>query len=179
MKYQALFLLMLAASWVPTANAQHPAPTDAACQVWQRELSFAQSLQRDDRAAFVAHIADDAVFDANSATPVRGREAIVKQWAGILDGKAVSLRWYPQHVVVAGAGKLAYSSGPYLFENRAPNAKQRYTTGRFATTWARGSDGIWRVAFDGGDDGKAADPATVQAFEAGRRRDCPKPTGSG
>ena len=179
MKYRTLFLLLLAASFAPMANAQTPAPADTACQVWQRELSFAQSVQQHDRAAFVAHIADDAVFGANTARPTRGRDAIVRHWAGILDGKAVRLSWYPQYVVVAGGGTLAYSSGPYVFENHAPHAKTRYTAGHFHTTWARGSDGIWRVAFDGGDDGKAADAATVNAFETGRRRECPQQTDNG
>lgn len=108
-----------------------------------------------------------------------GLAAIVKHWSRIIDGNAVTLNWYPQHVVVAGDGTLAYSSGPYLLEDRAPNAKTHYVAGRFATTWARGSDGIWRVAFDGGDEGKSADKAAVKAFEVARRQDCPLRSGNG
>ncbi|MEO6798463.1 MAG: DUF4440 domain-containing protein [Rhodanobacter sp.] len=179
MKRHDLPLLLLAATCVPAANAQPAVATEAACQVWQRELSFAHSVQQHDRAAFAAHLANDAVFDATTATPTRGRAAIVQHWVGLLDGKMVKLRWYPHQVVVSGRGTLAYSSGPYLVENRAPNAQPRYTTGHFATTWARGSDGVWRVAFDAGDEGKPADKAAVDAFEAGRRADCPLPRGNG
>ncbi len=156
-------------------TAQATPATDAVCQVWQRELSFAQSVQRHDRAAFAAHVAHDAVFDANAPNPTRGREAILRNWAGILAGKSVRLRWYPQQVVVARGGTLAYSSGPYLFENRGPAANARYTAGHFATTWARESDGVWRVVFDGGDKGRPADAAVLAAFDSGRRRACPLP----
>lgn len=169
-----LWLLLSLASCAATGFAQAQATDAAACQVWQRELSFAHSVQRHDAAGFAAHVAVDAVFDANTATPTRGRTAIARQWASFLDGQVQRLDWYPQQVVVAGGGKLAYSSGSYLYENRAPAAKQRYTIGRFATTWARGSDRVWRVVFDGGDAGRPATAAEVAAFHAGRRGDCPR-----
>lgn len=173
MKRHALPLL-LAATCAFTMTAQAAPSTDAACQVWQRELSFAQSVQRHDRAAFADHVAPDAVFDANTPHPTRGREAILRNWAGILAGRTLRLRWYP-HQVAVHDGTLAYSSGPYLIENRDPSAKTHYTLGHFATTWARGNDGIWRVVFDGGDEGRPADAAAVAAFDSGRRRACPLP----
>ena len=174
MKRHALPLL-LAAPCALTMTAQAAPSADAACQVWQRELSFAQSVQRHDRAAFAAHVARDAVFDANTPNPTRGRNAIERNWAGILDGKTVRLHWYPHQVVVAHGGTLAYSSGPYLIENRDPRAKAHYMAGHFATTWARGSDGVWRVVFDGGDAARPADAAAVAAFDSGRRSACPLP----
>lgn len=177
MKYRNLFLLALAAACAPMVNAQQSAWPDSACQVWQRELSFAQSAQQHDGAAFAAHLAEDAVFDAGSAKPTRGRDAIAHEWAGIIEGKTVRLHWYPRHVVVAGGGTLAYSSGPYLLENRAPDAKTRYTTGHFNTTWVHGGDSIWRIAFDAGDAGEPADETEVAAFLAGRRATCPAAPG--
>jgi len=168
-----LRLLLSIAACAASGVAQARTSDAAACQVWQRELSFAQSVQRHDAAGFAAHVAADAVFRANTATPVRGRAAIGRQWAPFIDGKARRLSWYPQQVVVAGGGNLAYSSGSYLYENRAPAAPQRYTIGHFATTWVRGSDRIWRVAFDGGDAGKPATAADVAGFRTGRRSDCP------
>jgi len=164
---------MLAASSGTLAMTPVPAANKAACEVWQRELAFAQSVQLHDAAAFASDLAPDAVFDANTAKPKHGADTIRQHWAAIIAGKTVHLDWYPQQVVASGDGTLAYSSGAYLYEDPAPNAKPRYVTGRFATVWRRAGDGAWRVAFDGGDAGKPANDADVAAFHAGRQLHCP------
>lgn len=168
------FVLLFAASSGTLAMTPAPAADKAACEVWQRELAFAQSVQRHDAAAFAGYLADDAVFDANTGKPKHGADTIRQHWAAIIAGKTVHLDWYPQHVVATADGALAYSSGAYLFENPAPDAKPRYVTGRFSTTWRRGGDGTWRVAFDGGDEGRPASDAEAAAFRAGRQTGCPK-----
>lgn len=165
-----LWLLACAPAAFATAP---PAAGNAACAVWQRELSFAQSVQRHDAAAFARHVMADAVFDANTPRPTHGLAAVRTHWSASIAGKTQRLDWYPQQVVVSGDGTLAYSSGAYLFERLAPGAKPRYVVGRFASVWRRAADGVWRVAFDGGDAGKPAGEADVAAFHAGRRPDCP------
>lgn len=167
------FVLLLAASSCTPAMTPTPVAHTAACEVWQRELAFAQTVQQHDADAFANHLAPDAVFDANTGKPKHGANTIRHHWAAIIAGKTMHLDWYPQQVVVASDGALAYSSGAYLFENRAPNAQPRYTIGKFATVWRRADDGIWRVAFDGGDTGKPASAAEVAAFHAGRHATCP------
>jgi ketosteroid isomerase-like protein len=161
------------------AATPSPGSDKAACEVWQRELSFAQSVERHDAIAFASHLQADAIFDANTAKPVRGRDAIRKNWATIIAGESVRLSWYPQHVVVTEDGRLAHSSGVYLFEDPAPNAKPRFTVGSFSTVWRRGSDGQWRVAFDGGDEGKPASDAEAVAFHTGRQMRCPTSADAG
>ncbi|MFC5435332.1 YybH family protein [Rhodanobacter umsongensis] len=154
-------------------------PEQAACEVWQRELTFARSVQQHDAAAFAGHVRRDAIFDANTARPTRGADAIARHWAAIIDGKTVHLSWYPQQVVASADGTLAYSSGTYLLEDPAPAAKPRYTIGQFATVWQRGSDRVWRVAFDGGDSGRPVGNADAAAFRARRRERCPGAVGAG
>jgi ketosteroid isomerase-like protein len=168
-------LLPLWITCMPAAFAANPLPaTDqAACEVWQLELSFAQSVQQHDAAAFAGHVMADAIFDANTPQPTRGLTAVRQHWAAFIAGRTQRVDWYPQQVVASGDGTLAYSSGTYLFENPAPGAKPRYTIGRFATVWRRGGDGAWRVAFDGGDTGKPANDADVAVFHAGRQAHCP------
>ncbi|CAM5227496.1 nuclear transport factor 2 family protein [Rhodanobacter lindaniclasticus] len=175
MPRHACWVLLLAIVPCAAALAAAPGPDRAACEVWQRELAFARSVQRHDAAAFAAFLADDSVFDANTDKPVRGPQAIVRHWATILAGKAVRLDWYPQHVVASADGTLANSSGPYLFENTAASAASRYTVGQFSTTWRRAADGAWRVAFDGGDSGRPASDKEAAAFRRGRRQACPRP----
>ena len=142
------------------------------CAVWQRELSFAASVDRHDEAAFGEHIESDAVFAANTAHPQRGRATIVKQWKSLLEGKSIRVRWYPAWVVQAGDPAIVLSSGPALLENLAPNANPRYTLIAFSTVWHRGHDGVWRVMYDGGDEGHAATAEDVAHFESGRRTEC-------
>lgn len=144
----------------------------ARCAVWQRELSFARAVEQHDEAGFASHIETDAVFAANTAHPQRGRDTIVKQWKALLEGKSLRVRWYPASVVQAGDPDVVLSSGPALLENLAPNAKARYTLIAYSTVWHRGSDGTWRVMFDGGDEGRPATAQDVANFEAGRRTDC-------
>jgi ketosteroid isomerase-like protein len=170
------FVLLLAASSGALAMPPAPEANKVACEVWQRELAFAQTVQKHDAAAFATFLASDAVFDANTDKPKHGADTIRQRWAGIIAGKTVHLDWYPQHVVATADGTLAYSSGAYLFENPAPDAKQHYVIGKFSTTWRRGDDGAWRVAFDGGDEGKPASDAEAAAFRAARQTRCPKVT---
>lgn len=172
-----LLLLLTAAAGTATATAP-PAMDKPACAVWQRELSFAQSVQRHDAAAFAGHVMADAVFDANTPQPTRGLAAVREHWAASIAGKTQRLDWYPQQVVASGDGALAYSSGAYLLEQLAPGAKPRYVVGRFASVWRRAGDGAWRVAFDGGDAGRSASDADVAAFHAGRRPACPTAAGT-
>lgn len=170
-----VLLLLASSAAMATPPAATPRPDTAACAVWQRELTFARSVQRHDAAAFARHVADDAVFDANTATPTQGIDAIRAHWAAIIAGKSVQLSWYPQQVVATADGTLAYSSGPYLLQTPpAAGKKPGQSIGRYATVWRRGSDGVWRVAFDGGDEARPATAAQVAAFRAGRRDACPR-----
>lgn len=171
----AWFTLLYAVSSgaMAMAPAHAPNPNRAACEVWQRELAFAQSVQRHDATAFATFLASDTVFDANTDQPRHGADAIRQHWAAIIAGRTVRLDWYPQHVAATADGTLAYSSGAYLYEDPAPDAKPRYLIGKFATTWRRDGDGTWRVAFDGGDNGRPASDAQAVAFRGARQTRCP------
>lgn len=164
--------LVLAVLGTVTSVGHAQAAETSRCAVWQRELSFAASVDRHDEKAFADHIDSDAVFAANTPHPQRGRAAIVKQWKSLLEGKSMRVRWYPAWVVQAGDPSTVLSSGPALLENLAPNANPRYTLIAFSTVWHRGSDGVWRVMFDGGDEGRTATAQDVTNFESGRRTEC-------
>src|SRR5690242_13367645 len=71
-------LLSLALGLAAAPAVTHAA--DASCTVWQRELSFARSVEQHDAAAFASHIEADAVFAANTPRPQRGKEAVLTHW---------------------------------------------------------------------------------------------------
>lgn len=162
--------LLLLVAW---AGHLHAAPIGAAdsaeCAVWQRELSFARAVADHDATAFAAHLHPDAAFGV-SGTPTRGRDAITREWAGLIDGTALVLRWYPAVVTLGGDGRTAYSSGPALYEDPSTGVTR---LGRFGSVWQRGDDGVWRVLFDDGIPPQPADAAAAQRFRDGRDPPCP------
>ena len=176
----AVLLAVSAASFAQTAPKPEPARMSSAeCEVWARELSFAQSVADHDAAAFASHIDANAAFGASQAQPTRGREAIASRWAGIVEGKRFRLSWYPTRTTIGAAGgdgvaNVAWSSGPSLFEDLDPKTTQRFRIGAFHSVWHRGTDGVWRVLFDDGIDPRPATEAEATAFREGRQAACPQ-----
>jgi len=170
--FPVLFLSSFAAMAAP------PPLTAEECAVWQRELSFARSVAAHDAAAFAGHVGESAAFGASTPQPTRGREAIVKRWTGLIEGKHVALRWYPTRVTVApGVADTAWSSGPSLIEVLDSKATDRYLLGAFHSVWHKDADGVWRVLFDDGVEQHPVGAAEVATFESGRA-DCQTQTGS-
>ena len=133
---------------LPLATKRVPANADE-CAVWQRELSFARSVERHDAGAFAAHLHAGSVFNAGTTDADRGRDVIVRNWAEIVDGKTIALRWRPGIVQIGGEPGVAVSRGPYILE-RSQNGAPAFRVGMFQTVWVRDlRDGVWRVLFDG------------------------------
>lgn len=164
--------LCAALTFLPAAQAAAPATAGdtARCEVWARELSFAQAVADHDADAFAAHLHPSAVFGVTRERPLRGAGEILAGWQGIIDGSALRLRWYPDRVHAGGDGRIVSSSGPALYQDPAGGS---HRLGRFNSVWQLGGDGVWRVVFDDGIDPKPADDAQVQAFHAGRSTRCP------
>ncbi len=152
-----------------------PPPTADECAVWAREASFAQSVEDHDAKAFAEHLHPDAAFISGRDHVARGRDAVIAEWRGIVEGKELRFHWYPDAVTVAGDTGVAVSRGPYWIENLAPDAKDRYAAGRFISTWVRDAKGTWHVLYDGGGGGNAkpVPAAEIEKLKAGRKP-CPQ-----
>jgi uncharacterized protein (TIGR02246 family) len=162
------------AAAVAVAPTPLPQMTAAECQVWKRERSFAQSIERGDAAAFADHIQADAVFQAGTAQPQRGRDAIVAAWQPMVSGE-FPLRWHPGVVSIGGDPDIALSHGPAWVENANPAAKSRWRTGTFVSTWVRDADGAWRVLFDrSAQPFRDASAEEIEAIVAGLPKECPR-----
>jgi ketosteroid isomerase-like protein len=147
----------------------------AECEVWNRERSFAKSVESHDAAAFAEHIHQGAVFNAGTREPVRGRAAVVADWKDIIEGSKIVLRWSPGVVSIGGNPDIALSSGPAWIENPDPQAKQPHTISAFTSTWVKGSDGQWRVLFDGsGAPPRAVSADDVRKLVASLPHECPR-----
>jgi ketosteroid isomerase-like protein len=177
-------LLAIAGTWT-AATCAEPAPPPAAppvvkmsaaeCEVWNRERSFAASVEHHDAVAFADHVHVQAAFDAGSPTPTHGRDAVVADWKDIIEGKQIKLGWSPGIVTIGGDGGLAISRGPSWIEDLRPNPKQHYRIGEFISTWIKDKDGQWRVLFDGGAGPMhAASAEDVAKLVASLPKECPR-----
>ncbi len=163
------FLLALSAWAQPAPAATAPfqvAHSARECIVWKREQSFARSVETHDARAFAAHVHPDAVFNAGSAEAEHGREAIVRSWAGLIEGRELVLRWRPGVVNIGGDPDIALSRGPYVLEDRRAGAPALFRVGLFQSIWVRDHEsGDWRVLFDG----SASASMSVESAEAARQ----------
>ena len=146
------------------ASVPKPAMSAAECAVWDRERSFAQSVETHDAVAFAEHVREDAVFEAGTPAPTRGRTQVVANWSDTIAGKGQLLRWYPNIVTIGGNADIALSHGVFWLQDDSPTAKQRFRTGSFNTIWQKGSDGVWKVLFDWG----GTLPVAVTAEDLGK-----------
>lgn len=124
--------------------------SESECQVWNREISFADSVARHDAAGFAEHLQAGAVFLDGLRHATRGHVDIEKSWADIIKGQGGVLHWHPDTVVIGGDPDVALSRGPWWIADTSPDAKQPYLMGSYISTWVRGDDGVWHVLFDGG-----------------------------
>jgi ketosteroid isomerase-like protein len=146
------------------------------CAVWRRELSFAGTVENHDAKAFTSFILPGAVFDAGTANAVRGRDAVLKAWTSLIEGKEVRLRWHPDVVNIGGDRNIAISHGPFVIEDLRPGAKPKYRVGTFNTIWTRQpASGNWMVLFDGGGTPptEVPDAKAAEDFLARARDNCP------
>lgn len=125
------------------ATATHaPAAESAAGQVEASERAFARSMADRDFEAFSRFVAGDAVFFSGKAV-LRGKGAVLEDWAKFFEGAAPPFSWEPDQVQVLDSGKLALSTGPV----RGPDGK---AIARFNSIWRLDDEGNWRVVFDKG-----------------------------
>lgn len=156
-------LLAAGLTFFALAGSAAPAPTPMTateCAVWQRELGFAQSVANHDAKAFAAFLQPGAVFIDDGGI-ARGAPAIIANWAPLIRGAGVRLRWHPERVVIGGDPDTALSMGPYWFNDPKQTAEPRFRVGRFISTWKRDRHGVWHVLFDGGG-GSQPQPATTE-----------------
>jgi len=133
---------------LPLASKRITASSDE-CEVWRREQAFSRSVEAHDMDAWQSFLHTGTVFDAGTADASRGREEVVKNWAEIVAGKTIALRWRPGIVQIGGEPTIALSRGPYILQ-RVQAGATIYRVGMYQTVWVRdGRDGVWRVLYDG------------------------------
>jgi ketosteroid isomerase-like protein len=169
-----LVLLPALACAPPPAPAAPTSPEpDARCAIWARELSFAKSVRDHDAAAFADHVLTGAAFVGS--TTLRGRAAIVKGWDKIIRGENARFDWQPAEVVVTSDPHVAMSRGPVWIDFTKDGAT-KHLLGAYQSTWVRDSDGVWRVAVDGGESPHEVTEEELAKSRAAAPATCPPET---
>lgn len=135
-------MLLLAAVAVAPTFARGESQDELAAQVRAAEIAFAATMARRDHAAFVAHVADEALFFGRQRV-LRGKAAVGEGWKPFFEGSNAPFSWEPERVEVLDSGALALSTGPV----RDPEGRR---VGTFNSIWRREADGAWKVLFDNG-----------------------------
>lgn len=117
-------------------------PEQLAQQVRDAENAFADTMARRDLESFASHIAEDAVFFADTQA-LRGKAAVIAGWKPFYEGEQAPFSWKSETVEVLASGQLAHSTGP-VFD---PQGRRVAT---FNSIWRRNPDGTWKVVFDKG-----------------------------
>ena len=141
MKTIATLILSLIACATAAAAPGPATNEELAAQVRAAEISFAKSMADRNHAAFVSHLADEAVFFGRGV--LRGKTAVAEGWKPLFEGAAAPFSWAPEKVQVLDSGTLGLSSGPVY----DPGGKR---TGTYNSIWRLESDGRWRIIFDNG-----------------------------
>jgi ketosteroid isomerase-like protein len=110
----------------------------------EAERAFAKaSEEKGMRQAFLEYLAEDAVIFRPG--PVKGR-----QWFQDQEEIGGTLSWGPTYAELASSGELGFSTGPFRFEQAAPEGKPAAAHhGHFVSIWEKKVVG-WRVILDHG-----------------------------
>jgi ketosteroid isomerase-like protein len=135
---------MSAVSFVCLAAALAAPPAERAdeASVKAADASMSAASQRRDADAFLAHLADDALFLAGGEV-AEGKAAVRQSWASFLTPGGPTLTWSPERAVVAASSDLAFTTGRYAITNC-----ERPKEGGYVTVW-RKVGGAWRASLDG------------------------------
>jgi ketosteroid isomerase-like protein len=138
--------LPLAALGEPRSRKPAGPPADERA-LREADQAFDRALAARDRAAFGELIAEDACFAGGGAL-LRGRAAVLSDWAPFFEPEGPRLTWAPELAELAKTGDLGYTVGHYRFEARDAQGAAVTREGRYVTVWRRGPDGAYRAAAD-------------------------------
>lgn len=104
----------------------------------------ASSLDQGTAAAFFANMTEDALQLPANAVPVQGRKRIRDRLGNL---GAQVLDWTPQQAEVSRSLDLGWTWGEWRLY-RSAASKEVIARGKYLNVWKRGSDGVWKLAAD-------------------------------
>ncbi|HEY7723889.1 MAG TPA: nuclear transport factor 2 family protein [Anaeromyxobacteraceae bacterium] len=123
-------------------------PGAAAAAARAADAAFSASVVSRDERAFLALVAEDAVF-AGGRRLQTGRDEVRAAWAVYFGKDAPDFRWAPDGGGAAGSGDLAWTTGRWRMERKDASGTPAAAEGRYLSVWRRAGE-AWQVALDCG-----------------------------
>jgi len=156
---RSLLLLSAAALLLPACQAAEKsanaveANSTAAADVGAEEQAirgqvdrWLQLVKAKDAAAIAELYAEDGAVMPPNGPIGKGRAAIQKTWASMMQTPGFDLTFVPEQIVVSSSGDMALDRGTYKLAI-APGGKPQTDTGKYVVVWRKiGSD--WKAAAD-------------------------------
>jgi len=105
-----------------------------------------QLVKAKDAAAIAELYAEDGAVMPPNGPIGKGRAAIQKTWASMMQTPGFDLTFVPEQIIVSSSGDMALDRGTYRLAV-APGGKPQTDTGKYVVVWRKiGSD--WKAAAD-------------------------------
>lgn len=134
-----------AANTAPEAIAT--ATADADDKAIRLQVAKWLDLVKAKDAAGIAQLyAEDGAVMPPNAPIGKGRGAVEKTWAGMMDTPGFDLNFTPEQIVLSASGDMALDRGTYRLSMR-PGGEPVSDTGKYVVVW-RKVGGEWKAAAD-------------------------------
>ena len=148
----ALLLPACQVSEKPADNAAEvnaPAAADAGAEeqaIRGQVDRWLQLVKAKDAAGIAALYAEDGAVMPPNGPIGKGRDAIQKTWAGMMQTPGFDLNIVPEQIIISSSGDMALDRGTYKL-GIAPDGKAQTDTGKYVVVW-RKIGGEWKAAAD-------------------------------
>jgi ketosteroid isomerase-like protein len=139
----ALTLGSLACSW---SGAARPDPA----ALLKADRAFAQATAERRLEGFASFLEEDVTTIRPNSPVLKGKNALVERWSGILQDPTASISWKPLRAVISASGDLGFTVGSYEVTKDSGQGKKAAGSGKYVTIWRKQPDGGWKVTFDSG-----------------------------
>jgi ketosteroid isomerase-like protein len=85
---------------------------------------------------------------AAGAPKATGKDAIQKEFAGMMGDPQFALTFSPTKIVVSKAGDMAYEIGDYQITFSGKKDKPVTTKAMYVVVWGKQADGSWKALLD-------------------------------
>jgi uncharacterized protein (TIGR02246 family) len=129
------------------ANATAAADPAAAEQEIRAQVNrWLQLVKAKDAASIAEFYTEDGAVMPPNAPIGKGRAAIEKTWASMMQTPGFDLTFAPEQVVVSSSGDMALDRGTYRL-TVSPQGDAQVDTGKYVVVW-RKVGGDWKAAAD-------------------------------
>ena len=111
------------------------------------EHTFMSSAKENGLTSAFFEFADENAVLIRGNKLIKGKDAI-KEYFSSTSTKEVHLLWEPTFVDVAESGDLAYTYGPYTYEEIDGKGNLKESNGYFHTVWKQQFNGEWKYVWD-------------------------------